>query len=139
MADTARDVIGRDLIAKLEKLDGPSEILDEAIWEAVGGWPEREWRSVNYMRLYGTPVTASLDAAIALVERVLPGWAWTIMAAKPLTSTRAGETVAKGPFTAFVNNSPRRPSEPDAEYEGVGATPAIALLIALLKEAQDGR
>lgn len=123
-----------DLIAKLEALNGPDREVDHAIAAHFGLYNASTIDGPHLRRRWNGPeLTASLDSAIALVGRVLPGWAWTIMAAKPLTTTEAGETVAKGPFTAFVNNSPRRPAEPDAECEGVGTTPAIALLIALLR------
>jgi len=56
------------------------------------------------------------NAALALVERMLPGWTWLIDATAP----KAG-----------VVASLLDPVDPD-EWVGTGATPALALLIALL-------
>lgn len=81
-----------ELIERLEKADGPDELLDYAIFRATGGTLpdefagrgiELEWQgdgtatmSLGDMQLRFTPpkVTSSIDAALALCERVLPGW-----------------------------------------------------------------
>lgn len=90
--------------------------------------------------------TASLDAALALVERVLPGllvgfrtvgvWAphhkW---AGKPVCEAMLmdiGECDSAEPFCAPEN----RDEDEVREYEGKHCTPALALLIALLKAKQ---
>lgn len=73
-----RDLDG--LIEKIEGLERPSRDADEAIWEAIGDWPALEYRSCDYMKAFGTPVTASLDAATALVERVLSGFGISVEA-----------------------------------------------------------
>jgi len=52
-----------DLLARLEVAEAGSLELDVAIWDAMGGW------SVAHP----PAVTTSLDAALALAERVLPG------------------------------------------------------------------
>jgi len=79
-----------DLIEKLEKLEGPDREADCQIGVAVDGFvtEERPYKGVIYCRLdpdgtFTCPgqgadmlvprYTASLDAAVALVERVLPG------------------------------------------------------------------
>lgn len=159
-----------DLIAKLEKLEGPdrevdAEIVFDAFASPVGkhkedGGPigyiditdqpswnlglrfpgkDREWFSACRKQIKGETLlierdgsyvlmnslrvpelTASLDAAIALVERVLPGWDW-------------GRDDDQRMYLY--------PPNTDECLSARGATPAIALLIALLKakEAQDGR
>lgn len=64
-------------------------------------------------------LTASVDAAIALAERMLPGWHWSIY-----------DTDGVGRCNAQME----RPDFTGAEdFDGTGATPAIALLIALLR------
>lgn len=68
--------------------------------------------------------TASLDAAVALCERVLPGWYW-----------RVGRTSLFPNGWAYISRT--HPSHCDKEDEascsdGRAATPAIALLIAIL-------
>ena len=61
------------------------------------------------------PVTASLDAALALVERVLPGWDFTVKRFGMRANVEVFENNGKG-----------------YEYAS-GKTPALALLAALLK------
>lgn len=93
------DIAG--LIERLETATGPSKSLSRDIQCRVGGWYRRtpsEGRTRHptfihpddcrdgkpvYDSLHGTDiwreppdVTASLDAAMALVERVRPGWKW---------------------------------------------------------------
>ena len=94
-----------ELIAALEKSEGPSRALDRDIQCTVGGWhritPSQgggkhgafispdEWNGRDsggrpiLDSLHGTtmhrdvpPVTASIDAAVALVDRVIPGAFW---------------------------------------------------------------
>lgn len=73
-----------DLIARLEALTGPDREADEAIarltgWSPTGGIPATGAPSHWYSAAFGMPAyTASLDAAVALVERVLPGWGWRV-------------------------------------------------------------
>lgn len=58
-----------------------------------------------------TSYTASLDAVVALVERVLPGWKWRV-------SSNQGEVFQR---------------DPECGHDGYAATPAIALVIATLR------
>lgn len=55
----------RELEKRLEEATGPSQTLDRQINDTLGLPP------IGYPRF-----TSSLDAAVALVERVLPGWEW---------------------------------------------------------------
>lgn len=108
----------RDLIGKLEKLDGPSREVDRII-HAVTTPPLRGELRFGYVPIY----TASLDAAIALVERVLPGWSFMLdNRLRP-----QAKLLPPGQISS-------------ADERSTGETIAIALLIALLKakEAQDG-
>jgi hypothetical protein len=57
----------RALIERLEKLTGPDREVDLMIAQVVLG------RSIGVARF-----TASIDAAVALVERVLPGWGYRV-------------------------------------------------------------
>lgn len=80
------------------------------------------------------PVTTSLDAALALAERVLPGWWWT--------AGRCGLTchASVGPDSKFIG-------EPDLSKFDSGfhadvpnpSTPAIALCIAILRAQSEAR
>lgn len=86
----------RDLIERLEKATGPDRELDEAIWlAAIPGatrknlmeefpaekplWEYYDPEQRAYFRAGLIPAyTASTDAAVALVERCLPGWMWRV-------------------------------------------------------------
>lgn len=86
-------------------------------------WQERGW-----WRPDGWPVTTSLDAALALAERVLPGWLWDVT-----TITTAVGGLRK-PLASVV-----RPDQTEGEEIktwGYGATPALALCIAILRAKQ---
>ena len=82
-----------DIIERLEKADGPSRELDGRVWVAANpddliiGNPRHHGQGMVQFSGGGfahdrfkvsEPYTASLDAAIALVERLLPGWGWRI-------------------------------------------------------------
>jgi len=70
------------LLERVEACQGPDQELDAAIYKALGdgathrggliGW---NWRPGN-VGIWHTmpPLTASVDAALALIGRVLPGW-----------------------------------------------------------------
>lgn len=81
-----------DIIERLEKAEGPDRAIDVAIALATKDYSERAYQSDKMMRPKGTEYTVerflsdrlssrytgSLDAAIALVERMLPGWKWSL-------------------------------------------------------------
>ncbi|WP_271024895.1 hypothetical protein [Rhizobium sp. RCAM05973] len=87
-----------ELIAALEKTEGPDRELDTQIWllttegatratrhieSSTNAWPPYdidETRNANGAFVNPDKVTGSIDAAVALVERVLPGWVWGISA-----------------------------------------------------------
>lgn len=139
-----------DLITTLEGLTGPSREVDARICVALGlfvtrpnkGWPDRidygrhepdgttTWPGHGFDQLVPT-LTASLDATIALCERVLPGWFW-----------RVGRTSLFPNGWAYVSRT--HPSHCDREDEaacadGRASSPAIALLIALLRAKEARR
>lgn len=64
-------------------------------------------------------LTRSIDAAIALVERVRPGWNWGVL-----------KTESDGPGALLAK------SENSRGYEVFAATPAIALVLALLQSME---
>lgn len=121
------------LIDRLSKLEGPDREVDAQIYiqfnipaeragridyahGMVGWWP----KDGPYVSAVTVPAyTASVDEAIALAERVLPGWHWSIY-----------DTDGVGRCNAQME----RPDFTGAEdFDGTGATPAIALCIALLR------
>lgn len=65
-------------------------------------------------------VTTSLDAALALAERVLPGWSWTV-----------GTRDVPG-CTAVIDSNGGSP----ILGEAIAPTPALALCIAILRARQ---
>ena len=114
-----------DLITRLSKLDAPDREVDGEIWRyLMSGEP----RAV----LHGPipKLTASVDAAIALAERVLPGWGWEIASntnhIKNCLNPEYGKPIGKHPHWAVVANQSSRKFVD-------GQTPAIALCIALLR------
>lgn len=123
-----------DLIAALEKAEGPSRELDAAIMEVIGlpkiffGRPVTQWwrhgdswrceTNDGYIHLdaQNTPsYTASLDAALSLVP---DRRAWEIKSTYWSTDKRPAACVVR----------------PDGVRRyGLGATPALALCIAALR------
>jgi hypothetical protein len=73
-----------ELIERVEKLDGPDRETDFAIYQALR--PElSEWQDTTktsaddyWFWMSQREYTASLDAAVALVKRVLPGWGYRV-------------------------------------------------------------
>lgn len=109
-----------DLIARLEKAEGRDRAIDADLIRTLAGGASEHWYSA-----WGThvtddtvpAVTASLDAAIALTEKVLPGWFWG---------------VAAWPSTFKSHVTTLMASRVEAHHP----TAAIALLIATLKALQ---
>lgn len=122
-----------ELIARLEAAEGPDRAADREIGLRLDGWYETvyshgECLMVNGDRYPDHPeseypsFTESLDAALALAERVLPGWVWMV------------ESHRDGRATAWL-------SEFNAYGEGeqvLGNSPALALCIAILKAKAQG-
>ena len=69
------------------------------------------------------PVTTSLDAAVALVERVLPGWIYVIEG-----SENGGQAGVREPVKSDLSE--------EAYYFHIGSHDALNLCIALLKSLQ---
>jgi hypothetical protein len=104
-----------ELRERLENAEKPSRDLDVQIYRAIV--------LQNNYAVDFKAFTKSLDAAIALVERALPGWEWDI-------GTYA-DCHRKGYFASLVEDG----FEEDGE-QVFGATPALALCVALLKELE---
>lgn len=104
-----------EALSKIEGLSGPDRELDAAIIRSLAGgsrdhWFDAwgEWTSDDK----APPLTASLDASLALVERLLPGWSW-----------RIGNRPGGGAWVKLGTS----------HQEYLGATPALAILAALFK------
>lgn len=115
-----------DIIARLERATGASDLLDAEIYATIGGCPHATKagsRTVPFIakgdpRTYPA-YTASLDAAIALVEK--QGFLWLRKSFNSMTVTR--------PLTEEQDAR----KEWAKHFDAAGATPTIALLIALFK------
>lgn len=97
------------LIERLEKAEGPSRDLDAAIFDAIPPTTDAP---------YPPEFTSSIDAAVSLAERVLPGRS-IMMGWRQSSETRPWARVGLW-------------ADPDA----TGATPAIALVLATLRALQ---
>ncbi|WP_296200539.1 hypothetical protein [uncultured Hyphomicrobium sp.] len=108
------------LIARLEAAEVGSHELDKAVSVACGSTIQVWAETASDGTFLGSvrPVTTSLDAALALVERVLPGWSWEIYTAYQI----------KGLMKYGCNLD-----EQDTAY---AFTPALALCLAVLKARQ---
>lgn len=127
-----------DLITRLEGAEGPDRGIDVDIMNAI--CPRAEDEKIFFMDKllqsrwgrFGEPatdigyiieapkLTESVDAAIALVEKVLPGRRWTVDYTESPNAT----------IWTFEDDAWRCGEE---TYQIVGATPAIALVLATLQ------
>lgn len=132
----------RPLLDRIEKAEGPDRELDLLIWVALVANPSKEynwsdgvwfkdhgekdrgpyWRACDHTK-EAPFYTASLDAALALVERVRPGHWWSI------------EHVGGAPPAGFAK---ARIFTPEVAYSASGSTPALALLSALIRSLIEG-
>lgn len=120
------------LLSRVEEATGPDRELDRDIAEhfypeiltrehrvVVGG--QFAWQHPTYGLTRCEHYTASLDAALALCERVLPGWLRFVGDLDP-TDPRATATVCQG----LIGSLSGRGFAPRNQY-------ALALLAALLR------
>jgi hypothetical protein len=142
------------LIDRLSKLDGSDREVDADILEATGGCAHRETEYYCiedgndydsgftckrcHKDTYGEIVpnyTASVDAAIALAERVLPGWR-----VENLCEWENETLRSRGPWTCDLRKNGSDFFSPLKGKCSHAPSPAIALCIALLraKEASHG-
>lgn len=146
-----------ELIEAVEKAPGANYALDCAIFETLA--LPTEWfgsKVVGHFKVGGKygfntedgfrhmdclrppTYTSSLDSALSLVERVLPGWGWTVTAA------------LGGGFTATVFDATGKVFDPNGDANiSLGEwieqgryhrpTPALAICLALLKAVEAGK
>lgn len=116
------------LIARLEAAHATGIIMESeavALQSALGleDAHDIDWKQCCWNALKG-----SLDAALALAERVLPGWLWDVT-----TITTAVGGLRK-PLASVV-----RPDQQEGEEIktwGYASTPALALVIAIIRAKQ---
>ena len=139
-----------DLLKRLQSAGGADRSLDQAIWCHVDSRHKPVGKDqytfddgqVRWRGFKPVPeLTASLDAAIALVEECLPGWA--IKAEGPTWRYRdqmRWNYLLKEPHKEPEPQSGYLPSvAPERQiFDGDHESPAIALLIALLRALETG-
>jgi hypothetical protein len=123
-----------DLIKRLKEAETGSRELDALMWPLHPGFKrmrgthfhdddkEKAWRAIA-----APAYTTSLDAALALAERVLPGWSWMVRHYAAGQGGRGWTAYVCKPDTDLVSAGP------------VGSSPALALCIAILKATDTGR
>lgn len=113
------------LIEWMEGLSGPDRETDlEIHMAACPHLYEGKWRWDDVTQ--PPPLTASLDAATALVGKVLPGWSGDVDIGQPIANFGKLGVRLFPPGDGWKN------------YAGEGPTPAIALCLALLRALAAG-
>lgn len=130
----------KGLLERVEKAEGPDREIDAEIWLAlVPGTTRKQWsyihkasgkecfvdetRDATHALINVPSYTASIDAAVALVEKLLPGW-------RLMVTTPGG---------AYLMSSDFEPAEEEwGEPKGFtcaadAKSPALALIAALLR------
>lgn len=113
-----RTAVLTDLLARLEATEGADRELDRT----TDNWRmdhEMALSGHTSMSLLAPPYTASLDASLGLVKRVLPGVLWRVGSLDERAHARLASYGPDGHATLLVNTH--------------ATTPALALLCALLK------
>lgn len=124
-----------DLIERLEKAEAGSRELDALVWCATvpGGatydtgrsrvtYPDKSWAIITSF----SPVTTSLDAALALAERVMPDHNWSVGC---LPVSDEADYEEHHSFGALLYSRYTKPYDAMAH----GASPALAVVTAVLK------
>ena len=95
----------------MEKAEGPDREIDGRVWCATGGLPFVMWDGAGCVHRWEHGIwhvaadrvpryTSSIDACVALIEKVLPGWdEWEIATRR--NKTRFIAHVAKGSTAAY--------------------------------------
>jgi hypothetical protein len=129
LQDTPRLQQLNDLLERVEGASGPDADLSMGVvFVAIpaGNVEARRWA-------WGIgDFTASLDAALGLVERVLPGWKWTVAHHHNMPDCETPDPrpyYADAASAAWIEGETRRKEHAEA----FGHTPALALLAALLR------
>lgn len=117
------------LIERLEAAGEGSRELDREVWQVTGGWG-----GVDAPPSF----TTSLDAALALAERVLPGWHATVSTHHCVMCELAGrEKLARPNATVSQQTDELGNYNGETSAHMHAATPALALTAAILKAPRD--
>ncbi len=115
------------LLERVEKAEGPDEEVDMQLCLLAypeimavsekrddGFWYHKQWGRMSVPANY----TASIDAAVALVEKMLPGWTGHLDFGGSQACAYAIRPLTEGPLV---------------EHRAFATTPALALIAALLR------
>jgi len=142
-----------ELIKRVEGLTGPDRETDARVWcllnpgtvykdhfEAYGRPrqtqvqytepPKRTRLVTGGHRPHADDWTASIDAVVALIERVLPGWR---------IEARIGQWPPHEPRRTVLWNNDTKQQSSVFGYSADAPTPALALLLALLRSMESDR
>ncbi len=111
-----------EMISRVEAATGPDRELDMLIHDTL-----REAKLLPGVAFWPN-LTASLDAALALTNRVLPGWTWDC-GAESYGDARAGAWARVYPKGLMSKGSGNH----------YALTPALALILATLKALRHDR
>jgi hypothetical protein len=103
----------KGLIERLEALSGPDRDVDRLLFNlATDGrfWPEFStlWYESAAHR-YPIDFTLFIDAALALTEKLLPGWSWYVGSVGENDMPQATVTEPVDPCRDFVGHAPTAP------------------------------
>lgn len=113
------------LLERIRAADGPDRELDEQLALAIGGWKQSEDSHYTespegldyyYPSEHWPHYTASIDAALALVTKLLPGRWWVL-----------NSGLEAGSATCLIDAG-----KPFETHNDHGATPPLAILASLL-------
>jgi len=123
----------RSLLERVKGLSGPDRDVDRAVLDALETpnlgwgsiWPASvTWDSTDEGK-WAAPLSASLDAVVALCERLVPDYRWHLANRDYVDGVYQGDG-----FGAWLEHPVSSGGGPD--WHAHGATPALALLAALL-------
>lgn len=125
------------LIQRVEGLSGRNYALAAEIWHVVTGEPvaERPTLKTEWCRLYGAEmpyILGSIDAALSLVERMLPGWH------VQMNTGDHDRGHHHKPWAKVVPNLNNDAGWLVGAHEGRAATQPAALILALLRALHQG-
>lgn len=110
-----------DLITRLSKLDATDRQVDGEIWRYL---MSDEPRAVHHGPI--PKLTASVDAALALADRVLPGWTFEHIGQDYIRARGLDNDVMPMGWTVEISDGAQT-------IQGQAPTFPIAILIALLR------
>lgn len=136
------------LLERVKSAEGPDRALDVRIeHDVIGCWPdfpEKDWASdeeildqlsacESYEVWFCPPYTASLDASLALLERVLPGWMnWLIRSDESAPFFARIESPDFEAVTWEAGDRVKTDVLSGSDHHARAKSPALALLAALL-------